>query len=106
MRGGQLTLLTPQEISGYSTPVITEHLPPGAIKYNPDGRLVDTIDGQVQKGGKRSGHSKRSGRKSKRSGHKRSEHTSKRSISKKRISSKKARKHRRHSKTGKKSRKY
>ena len=99
MRGGQLTLLTPQEISGYSTPVITEHLPPGAIKYNPDGRLVDTIDMQVQKGGKRSS------RKSKRSGH--NKRTSKkRSISKKRSSSKKARKHRRHSKTGKKSRKY
>jgi hypothetical protein len=98
MRGGQLALLTPQEISGYSTPVITEHLPPGAIKYNPDGRLVDTIDGKLQtggtrKGGKRSGHSKRSSRKSKRS-------------SRKKRTSKKVRKHRRHSKTGKKSRKY
>jgi len=90
MRGGQLTLLTPQEISGYSTPVITEHLPPGAIKYNPDGRLVDTIDGRLQAGGTQKG-GKRS--------------SSKKRSSKKR-SSKKVRKHRRHSKTGKKSRKY
>ena len=101
MRGGQLALLTPQEISGYSTPVITEHLPPGAIKYNPDGRLVDTIDGKLQTGGTRKG--KRSGKKSKRSGSKK--RSGKKRTSKKR-SSKKARKHRRHSKTGKKSRKY
>jgi len=106
MRGGHLSSFTPQEISGYSTPVITEHLPPGAIKYNPDGRLVDTIDVKLQSGGTRKG-GKRSSRKSKRSSRKskRSSRKSKRSGSKKRTS-KKVRKHRRHSKTGKKSRKY
>ena len=39
MRGGRLISFSPQEISGYSTPVITEHLPTGSITYNANGAL-------------------------------------------------------------------
>jgi hypothetical protein len=43
MGGGRLVSYTPENISGYSTPIITEHLPKGAITYNPNGGLlVDT----------------------------------------------------------------
>ena len=32
-RGGYLLPLTPAPVSGYSTPIITGHLPPGTISY-------------------------------------------------------------------------
>lgn len=46
MHGGHLLPFTPAEVSGYSTPFISDHLPPGAISYNANGALA-------QNGGKR-----------------------------------------------------
>jgi hypothetical protein len=46
MHGGHLLPFTPTEVSGYSTPFISDHLPPGAISYNANGTLA-------QNGGRR-----------------------------------------------------
>ena len=80
-RGGHLPPLHPAQVSGLGTPVITQHLEPGAITYNSNPA---DIQGQGHKGGRRS--SSRTRRSSKRSSSKRS--SSKRSSSK-RSSSKK-----------------
>jgi hypothetical protein len=78
-RGGNLTPLQPLAISGYETPVITQHLPPGAISY-------DSAPANIE-GGKRS-RSKRSRSKRSRS-RRRSKRSSKKSRSRKSRSSKK-----------------
>ena len=52
-RGGNLAPLQPLAISGYETPVITQHLPPGAISYG------DSKPANIEGGGRR-----RRGRKS------------------------------------------
>jgi len=67
-RGGNLAPLHPLAISGYETPVITQHLPAGAISYNAQKANIE--------GGKRS-RSGRSRRSSKRSSSKRSSKRSK-----------------------------
>ena len=64
-RGGHLLALQPLEISGYGTPNITDHLPPGAISYAPQagatGPAQPTQPTQGQTGGRRrSRHKKRS----------------------------------------------
>jgi hypothetical protein len=65
-RGGNLTPLQPLAISGYETPVITQHLPPGAISY--DSGPANIEGGSRRRRGRKS--SKRS--RSKRSRSKRS----------------------------------
>jgi len=67
--GGSSTAYNPDlnyslPISGFSTPIITGHLPPGAITYNANGQIQYNLP---QVGGKRSGYSKRSGSKRSRS---------------------------------------
>ena len=66
---GNLMSFTPAEVSGISTPVITQHLPTGAITYNASG-VLNQIPG-TQTGGrrsKRSSKSKKNKSKRKRSG--------------------------------------
>ena len=76
-RGGHLPPLHPAQVSGLGTPVITQHLEPGAITYNSNPA---DIQGQGHKGGRRSSSRTRRSS-SKRSSSKRS--SSKRSSSKK-----------------------
>jgi hypothetical protein len=45
MSGGRLS---PAEVRGLGTPVITQHLPPGAITYNANGNL-NQIGGRYTK---------------------------------------------------------
>ena len=52
-RGGNLAPLQPLAISGYETPVITQHLPPGAISY-------DSKPANIEGGGRRSKRSRSS----------------------------------------------
>ena len=63
---GNLMSFTPAEVSGISTPVITQHLPTGAITYNASG-VLNQIPG-TQTGGRRSKRSKKNKSKRKRSG--------------------------------------
>ncbi len=74
-RGGNLPPLHPAQVSGLGTPVITQHLEPGAITYNANPA---DIQGQGHKGGSRRT------RKSKRSRSKRSRSKRRSSKSKKR----------------------
>ena len=72
---GHLMSFTPMEVSGISTPVITQHLPTGAITYNASG-MLNQIGGKRTRSGKSKKNkskrsSKRSTRKHKKS-HKRS----------------------------------
>jgi len=85
MRGGRLISFSPQEVRGYSTPVITEHLPTGSITYNANG-VLDINSHQRQTGGryKRSKNKKRTNKKKR---------TIKRSNTIKRSKSKKSKKH-------------
>lgn len=55
---GNLMSFTPAEVSGISTPVITQHLPTGAITYNASG-VLNQIPG-TQTGGRRSKRSSKS----------------------------------------------
>lgn len=87
MSQGRLVAFTPQAISGYSTPVITEHLKPGSITYNANGAL-NQIGGRRKRSSRK--YKKRSSRKYKQSRHKQSRH--KRS-SKKRSNKKRTRKY-------------
>ena len=56
----KLVSFTPQEVRGIGTPVITQHLKPGAITYNANGGL-NQIGGtrKKKKGGMRYRHIKR-----------------------------------------------
>ena len=68
-RGGNLAPLQPLAISGYETPVITQHLPPGAISYG------DSKPAKIEGGSRRSKRSrsrKSRSRKSRKSSSKRS----------------------------------
>ena len=51
-RGGNLAPLQPLAISGYETPVITQHLPPGAISYG------DSKPANIEGGSRRSKRSR------------------------------------------------
>jgi hypothetical protein len=64
---GKLVSFTPQEVRGIGTPVITEHLKPGAITYNANGGL-NQIGGYMNfgRGGKHSRYTKRNIRRLKR----------------------------------------
>ena len=75
--GGSSTAYNPDlnyslPISGFSTPIITGHLPPGAITYNANGQIqynLPQVGGKKRSGSRRS-RSRRSG--SRRSGSRRS----------------------------------
>lgn len=68
MRGGRLIPFSPEEVSGYSTPVITQHLPTGSITYNANG-VLDVNLHERQTGGryKRTNKKKRTVKRSKKS---------------------------------------
>jgi len=92
MTGGHLVAFTPAEVTGIGTPVITQHLPPGAISYNANGTLTQAIGGKlpvpVQQGGRRkkskSSKSRRSSKSSKKSSRRKSRRSSKKTRSVKR----------------------
>ena len=60
---GRLISFTPAEVRGISTPVITQHLPTGAISYDANGELKQ-IGGYTNfgRGGKRRGYTKKTKR--------------------------------------------
>ena len=70
--------LTPMEVSGLGTPIITEHLPAGTIHYKDSVLQVSAPQGPAtqgpatQVGGRRRRHKRRTTKKSKRSRSKRS----------------------------------